>query len=134
MSEFGETGHPVLGDAVVDVKAVALCAFPGKQKLVRVGLATVVSSVLGAYVDKTEQCSDWERRPLTDAQIDYAAADAHVLTVLFRPVLPPLARRHRDGAGGSNEAPRGGSRGAQGSKSEQAGAKRQSGRKPPAPG
>ena len=83
VSEFGETGHPVLGDAVVDVKAVALCAFPGKQKLVRVGLATVVSSVLGAYVDKTEQCSDWERRPLTDAQIDYAAADAHVLTVLF---------------------------------------------------
>ena len=56
VSEFGETGHPVLGDAVVDVKAVALCAFPGKQKLVRVGLATVVSSVLGAYVDKTEQC------------------------------------------------------------------------------
>ena len=56
VSEFGETGHAVLGDAVVDVKAVALCAFPGKQKLVRVGLATVVSSVLGAYVDKTEQC------------------------------------------------------------------------------
>jgi hypothetical protein len=27
--------------------------------------------------------SDWERRPLTNAQIDYAAADAHVLTVLF---------------------------------------------------
>jgi prolyl-tRNA editing enzyme YbaK/EbsC (Cys-tRNA(Pro) deacylase) len=56
VSEFGETGHAALGDAVVDVKAVALCAFPGKQKLVRVGLATVVSSVLGAYVDKTEQC------------------------------------------------------------------------------
>jgi prolyl-tRNA editing enzyme YbaK/EbsC (Cys-tRNA(Pro) deacylase) len=56
VSEFGETGHPVLGDAVVDVKAVAMYAFPGKQKLVRVGLATVVSSVLGAYVDKTEQC------------------------------------------------------------------------------
>ena len=33
--------------------------------------------------DKTEQCSDWERRPLTTDQVDYAAADAHVLTVLF---------------------------------------------------
>ena len=63
--------------------ALALCAFPDKQKLTRVGLATLVASVLGAYVDKTEQCSDWERRPLTTDQVDYAAADAHVLTVLF---------------------------------------------------
>ena len=82
VNEFGETGH-ALGARVVDVKALALCAFPDKQKLARVGLATLVASVLGAYVDKTEQCSDWERRPLTTDQVDYAAADAHVLTVLF---------------------------------------------------
>ena len=82
VNEFGETGH-ALGTRVVDVKALALCAFPDKRKLARVGLATLVASVLGAYVDKTEQCSDWERRPLTTDQVDYAAADAHVLTVLF---------------------------------------------------
>ena len=82
VNKFGETGH-ALGTRVVDVKALALCAFPDKQKLTRVGLATLVASVLGAYVDKTEQCSDWERRPLTTDQVDYAAADAHVLTVLF---------------------------------------------------
>ena len=82
VNEFGETGH-ALGTRVVDVKALALCAFPDKQKLTRVGLATLVASVLGAYVDKTEQCSDWERRPLTTDQVEYAAADAHVLTVLF---------------------------------------------------
>ena len=82
VNEFGETGH-ALGTRVVDVKALALCAFPDKRKLARVGLATLVASVLGAYVDKTEQCSDWERRPLTNDQVDYAAADAHVLTVLF---------------------------------------------------
>ena len=82
VNKFGETGH-ALGTRVVDVKALALCAFPDKRKLTRVGLATLVASVLGAYVDKTEQCSDWERRPLTNDQVDYAAADAHVLTVLF---------------------------------------------------
>ena len=82
VNEFGETGH-ALGARVVDVKALALCAFPDKRKLARVGLATLVASVLGAYVDKTEQCSDWERRPLTTDQVEYAAADAHVLTVLF---------------------------------------------------
>ena len=68
---------------VVDARAVAVVAFPEKRKLAKSGLAVVVASVLGAYVDKTEQCSDWQRRPLTHAQIAYAAADAHCLTVLF---------------------------------------------------
>ena len=68
---------------VVDARAVAVVAFPEKRKLAKSGLAVVVASVLGAYVDKTEQCSDWQRRPLTRAQLAYAAADAHCLTVLF---------------------------------------------------
>jgi ribonuclease D len=50
---------------------VALCAFPDKSKLARVGLATVVMSVLGMYIDKTEQCSDWQRRPLSASQVRY---------------------------------------------------------------
>lgn len=28
-------------------------------------------------MSKTQQCSDWGKRPLTRAQIDYAAADGH---------------------------------------------------------
>jgi len=68
---------------VVDARAVAVVAFPEKRKLAKSGLAVVVASVLGAYVDKTEQCSDWQRRPLTRAQLAYAAADAHCLTVVF---------------------------------------------------
>ena len=68
---------------VVDARAVAIVAFPEKRKLAKSGLAVVVASVLGAYVDKTEQCSDWQRRPLTRAQLAYAAADAHCLTVVF---------------------------------------------------
>ena len=54
--------------SLVDVKAVTLTAFPEKIKLANAGLATVVASTLGMYIDKTEQCSDWQRRPLTSAQ------------------------------------------------------------------
>ena len=67
----------------VDVRTLCALAFPEKRKLKRTSLAVVVASVLGAYVDKTEQCSDWARRPLAPSQIAYAAADAHVLTALF---------------------------------------------------
>jgi ribonuclease D len=45
------------------------------------------------YVDKTEQCSDWQRRPLTSSQAAYAAADAHCLTVLFDRSTPNLGFR-----------------------------------------
>jgi prolyl-tRNA editing enzyme YbaK/EbsC (Cys-tRNA(Pro) deacylase) len=70
-------------DGFVDVRTLCLLAFPEKRKLKKTSLAVIVASVLGAYVDKTEQCSDWARRPLSLSQIEYAAADAHVLTVLF---------------------------------------------------
>ena len=67
----------------VDIRTAALLAFPEKRKLGKVGLATTVSSILGCYVDKTEQCSDWSLRPLSETQTRYAASDAHVLTALF---------------------------------------------------
>ena len=70
-------------DGFVDVRTLCLLAFPEKLKLKKTSLAVTVASVLGAYVDKTEQCSDWARRPLSLSQIEYAAADAHVLIVLF---------------------------------------------------
>jgi ATP-dependent Lhr-like helicase len=43
------------------------------------GLKAVVARELGAVMDKTEQTSDWARRPLTEAQVAYAALDAEVL-------------------------------------------------------
>ena len=42
-------------------------------------LRTVCASWLRAQLDKAEQCSDWDRRPLTEAQVAYAALDAAVL-------------------------------------------------------
>jgi len=43
------------------------------------GLKSVAATYLGVSLDKHEQCSDWHRRPLTESQLKYAAADAAIL-------------------------------------------------------
>ena len=45
-------------------------------------LAGLVRALLGRELDKTEQCSAWIQRPLTDAQKHYAALDATVVVKL----------------------------------------------------
>ena len=47
-----------------------------------IGLSTVVEQHLGLPMDKTEQCSEWNQRPLRKAQEIYAALDAVVLVDL----------------------------------------------------
>lgn len=46
------------------------------------GLAAVCRRELGKDLDKTEQTSDWTRRPLTERQVAYAAMDVEVLLAL----------------------------------------------------
>jgi ribonuclease D len=53
------------------------------------GLATLLDRVLGVTLDKGERYTDWSRRPLSDAQLEYGAADvAHLLQL-----ADELARR-----------------------------------------
>ena len=47
------------------------------------GLAAVCERELGFVLDKSEQTSDWRRRPLHDRQIQYAALDAEILISLY---------------------------------------------------
>jgi hypothetical protein len=68
--------------AMVDVKQLAHAASANRSNL-RVGLATLTKMVLGATLSKEQQCSDWSRRPLSAAQVAYAAADAFYLNLIF---------------------------------------------------
>ena len=45
-------------------------------------LAKVCERELGAFLDKSQQTSDWSRRPLDSEQLQYAALDAKVLLIL----------------------------------------------------
>ena len=89
----GDEGGPLLGFAFehdrVRLEAL-LPAAAGRprrpvvdlQRAGHVGLRDACATWLGRRLDKSEQCSDWERRPLSRAQIAYAALDAAVLFAL----------------------------------------------------
>ena len=46
-------------------------------------LKSVCERELGILLDKSEQVSDWSRRPLSERQVAYAALDAEVLLQLY---------------------------------------------------
>ena len=52
-------------------------------------LGEVCERELGIYMDKRLQTSDWTVRPLSDAQLAYAAIDAEVLVYLYDVFKPP---------------------------------------------
>ncbi|KAG7398293.1 Exonuclease mut-7 [Phytophthora boehmeriae] len=55
----------------------------GGMKASRLGLTAVAEAYLGLPLDKRARMSDWERRPLTQAQLHYAALDAQVLVQIY---------------------------------------------------
>ncbi|KAK9692056.1 hypothetical protein RND81_09G238300 [Saponaria officinalis] len=63
------------------------------------GLSGLVKKILGAGLNKTRRNSNWEQRPLTQQQLEYAALDAVVLVHLFQHVRN---HSHPAGAQGSD--------------------------------
>lgn len=57
--------------------------------------AALVSQWLGVSLEKGETLSDWSRRPLTPAQLAYAALDVELLLSLWDSLEAELARRGR---------------------------------------
>lgn len=73
--------HGIGLDGVYDTLAESRRRRPGIEG--GHSLKAVCQRELGLAMDKTEQTGDWARRPLSDAQVAYAALDASVLVDLF---------------------------------------------------
>jgi ribonuclease D len=58
-------------------------------------LASVSAHLFGIELDKSFQKSNWRRRPLTRAQLDYAATDAYVTLRVYQELRRMLAEQGR---------------------------------------
>jgi ribonuclease D len=70
--------------------AAMVCGF-GDQ----VGYETLVRKVAKQSLDKSSRFTDWSRRPLTDAQKNYALADVTHLRVIYENLVAKLAKNKR---------------------------------------
>jgi ribonuclease D len=70
--------------------AAMVCGF-GEQ----VGYETLVKKIARADLDKTSRFTDWSRRPLSDAQKEYALADVTHLRVIYEWLAAQLKKNDR---------------------------------------
>lgn len=63
----------------------------------QIGYAGLIEKTLGIAVDKSLSRTNWARRPLTDAELEYAAADVTHLATLYPQLQQQLAERGRLG-------------------------------------
>jgi ribonuclease D len=78
---FGSVPVPIF-----DTQVAAMVAGFGDQ----VGYDALVSALTGGHIDKAHRFSDWSARPLTAAQVAYAAADVTHLRVVYERLLARL--------------------------------------------
>jgi ribonuclease D len=84
--KFGAVPTPLF-----DTQVAAMVAGFGDQ----VGYDTLVSSLAGGRIDKAHRFSDWSARPLSRAQVAYAAADVTWLRPVYEGLLDRLTREGR---------------------------------------
>jgi ribonuclease D len=86
LERFGQVPAPLF-----DTQVAAMVAGFGDQ----VGYDALVASLTGGNIDKAHRFSDWSARPLSPAQIDYAAADVTHLRGVYERLRDRLEREGR---------------------------------------
>lgn len=81
----------VFPDPLFDTQIAAMVCGFGEQ----VGYETLVRKIAKENLDKTSRFTDWSRRPLTDAQKEYALADVTHLRVIYEWLSAQLAKNGR---------------------------------------
>ncbi|OYV48893.1 MAG: ribonuclease D, partial [Acidocella sp. 20-58-15] len=69
-----------------DTQVAAMVAGFGDQ----VGYDALVQALTGGHIDKAHRFSDWSARPLTNAQVTYAAADVTHLRLVYERLIARL--------------------------------------------
>ena len=78
---FGAVPVPIF-----DTQVAAMVAGFGDQ----VGYDSLVQALTGGHIDKSHRFSDWSARPLTKAQVEYAAADVTHLRIVYEKLIARL--------------------------------------------
>ena len=86
LERFGSVPAPLF-----DTQVAAMVAGFGDQ----VGYDALVGSLTGGHIDKAHRFSDWSARPLSPAQVSYAAADVTHLRQVYERLQDKLARDGR---------------------------------------
>lgn len=81
----------VFPDPLFDTQVAAMVCGFGEQ----VGYETLVKKIARQNLDKTSRFTDWSRRPLSQAQKDYAIADVTHLRVIYEWMAGQLAKNGR---------------------------------------
>jgi ribonuclease D len=86
LHELGVTPHPLFDTQ----RAAQLCGYPNQ-----IGLGALVKQACGVSLDKSDSFSDWERRPLSDRQVEYALNDVRYLPGIYKRMEAKLAANGR---------------------------------------
>jgi ribonuclease D len=78
---FGKLPAPIFDTQI----AAQFCGF-GES----VGYANLVEKLTGERMDKSQQFSDWQRRPLSEAQLQYALNEARQLRPMYDQLIAKL--------------------------------------------
>ncbi len=77
---------------IYDTQIAAMVCGYGEQ----IGYNNLVKHITGHEVDKTNQYTDWSRRPLTDKQLAYALDDVIYLVKIYESISATLKKEGRE--------------------------------------